>query len=81
MKESENQHINENKELEQEIEKLEDRLQSEEKNNDINIIHHLAFTKDHFTQVFQFLTHNLITTVVLILIAIIFQLFGGMPLF
>lgn len=31
MKEPEKQHVNENKELEQEIEKLENRLQSEEK--------------------------------------------------
>lgn len=73
MKEPENQHVNENKELEQEIEKLENRLQSEEKNKDTNIIHHLAFNEDHLAQVFRFLTHNLITTVVLILIAIIFS--------
>lgn len=54
MKEPENQHVNENKELEQEIEKLENRLQSEEKNKDTNIIHHWPLMRITLHKYFDF---------------------------
>lgn len=59
------------RDLEQEITGLEEQLHDEKSNKNENIIHHLAFTGDHFRRVFQFLVHDLLTTIILLLIAII----------
>ncbi|WP_326516349.1 zinc ribbon domain-containing protein [Ligilactobacillus murinus] len=58
-------------ELKQKIETLENELKYERQNNKVNVFSRLAFTREHFKQVFQFMKDNALTLLIFYFVSIL----------
>lgn len=59
-------------ELKQKVEILENKLKYERQNNKVNVFARLAFTREHFKQVFQFMKDNALTLLIFYFVSVLF---------